>query len=142
MIGLNLIFIMTQADKCVHLCESIPAFLVVFSGRDGQNSLTHSVWFSCLQLATIILATMFPYLINVFLSLILLESSAAFDTSGHSFLLETFFSLGFCKPTLLFPLLLRHLHLSFHRWLLLFHFTSKCWILHGFSLLLFSHILN
>lgn len=108
------IFIMTQADKCVYLCEYIPAFLVAFSGRVCQNSLIHSIWFPCLQLTTIMLATMFPYLINIFLSLILLESSTAFNTSGHSFLLETYFSLEFYNPTLLFSLPLRHLHLSFH----------------------------
>ena len=91
-----------------------PEYLVVFSGRVCQNSLTHSIWFPCLQLTTIMLATMFPCLINIFLSLILLESSTAFNTSGHSFLLETYFSLEFYNPTLLFSLPLRHLHLSFH----------------------------
>lgn len=128
---------MTQADKCVYLCEYIPAFLVAFSGRVCQNSLIHSIWFPCLQLTTIMLATMFPYLINIFLSLILLESSTAFNTSGHSFLLETYFSLEFYNPTLLFSLPLRHLHLSFHWWLFLLYFTSKCWILYSFPLFSF-----
>lgn len=103
----------------MYLCEYIPAFLVAFSGRFIQNSLIHSIWFPCLQLTTIMLATMF-HIWLIFLSLILLESSTAFNTSGHSFLLETYFSLEFYNPHSFFPYLSDISISSFHWWLFLF----------------------